>query len=62
MRHLTISDEQFWFRGIMAAEPAVLSLSDEDYDAMWQVGPETSADEVFARYLVGLARPGTSSP
>ncbi len=56
VRHLTISDEQFWFRGIMAADPAVLRLSDEDYDAAWQVGPETSAEEIFANYRAEIDR------
>ncbi len=37
VRHLTISDERFWFRGIVAGEPAYVSTSDEDAEAAWRV-------------------------
>jgi hypothetical protein len=37
VQHLTISDERFWFRGIVAGEPVDLTTSEEAYAAAWQV-------------------------
>jgi hypothetical protein len=50
VQHLTISDERFWFRGIVAGEPVDLSTSDESYSAAWQVAPDMPADAVFGAY------------
>ena len=33
----TISDERFWFRGIVAGEPVGLTTSEDSYAAAWQV-------------------------
>ncbi|HEX9528777.1 MAG TPA: DUF664 domain-containing protein [Streptosporangiaceae bacterium] len=50
VQHLTISDERFWFRGIVAGEPVDLTTSDEAYAAAWQVAPGVPADAVFGAY------------
>jgi len=50
VQHLTISVERFWFRGIIAGEPVDLTLTDESYDAAWQVAPDVSAETVLAAY------------
>jgi uncharacterized damage-inducible protein DinB len=55
VRHLIVSDERFWFRRIVANEPVDLTLTDADYDAAWQVGPETTADSVFDQYRAEIA-------
>jgi hypothetical protein len=50
VQHLTISDERFWFRGIVAGEPVDLTLTEESYTAAWQVAPDVPAEAVFAGY------------
>jgi hypothetical protein len=50
VQHLTISDERFWFRGIVAGEPVELTTSDEAYTAAWQVPASVSAGAVFDSY------------
>src|SRR5947209_20186745 len=48
--HLTISDERFWFRGIVAGEPVALTTSPEAYAAAWQVPAGVPAGAVFDSY------------
>ncbi len=50
VQHLTISDERFWFRGIIAGEPVDLTTSEESYLAAWQVPASMPADAVFDSY------------
>jgi hypothetical protein len=50
VQHLTISDERFWFRGIVAGEPVDLTTSEEAYAAAWQVDPGVPAEAVFGAY------------
>ena len=50
VRHLTISDERFWFRGIIAGEPAYVSTSDEDAEAVWRVPADLTATAVLDAY------------
>ncbi len=50
VQHLTISDERFWFRGIVAGEPVDLTTSEEAYAAAWQVPPSLPAEAVFDSY------------
>jgi uncharacterized damage-inducible protein DinB len=56
VQHLTISDERFWFRGIVAGEPVDLTLTDDSYKAAWQVDPETTAASVFDAYRTEIER------
>jgi len=50
VQHLTISDERFWFRGIVAGEPAYITTSDEADAAAWRVPPDVPADTVLDAY------------
>jgi hypothetical protein len=56
VRHLTISDEQFWFRGIMSGETDLLTLTEESYQAAWRVDAATTADAVFDAYRAAVSR------
>ena len=55
VKHLTISDERFWFRGIVAGEPIDLTTSDEAAAAAWQVDPAVPAEAVFDAYRREIA-------
>jgi hypothetical protein len=55
VKHLTISDERFWFRGIVAGEPIDLTTSDEAAAAAWQVDPGVPAAAVFGAYRREIA-------
>jgi Protein of unknown function (DUF664) len=37
VKHLTISDERFWFGGIVAGDPACVTTSDEACAEAWHV-------------------------
>jgi hypothetical protein len=50
VRHLTISDERFWFRGIVAGEPAYVGTSDEEAEAAWRVPADLTAAAVLEAY------------
>ena len=50
VQHLTISDERFWFRGIVAGESAYVSTSDEEAEAAWRVPADLSASVVLEAY------------
>jgi hypothetical protein len=50
VRHLTISDERFWFRGIVTGEPAYVGTSDEDAEAAWRVPADLTAAAVLEAY------------
>lgn len=55
VQHLTISDERFWFRGIVAGEPIDLTTSKEAAAAAWQVDPGVPAEAVFGAYRREIA-------
>lgn len=50
VQHLTLSDERFWFRGIVAGEAGCVSTSDEEAEAAWQVPPDVPATAVLDAY------------
>jgi hypothetical protein len=50
VKHLTVSDERFWFRGIVAGDPACVPTSDEAAAEAWQVAADIPADAVFDAY------------
>lgn len=54
VRHLTLSDERYWFGVVMAGEPLDFWPDGENGD--WRVGPEESAAEVLAAYRAAIAR------
>jgi uncharacterized damage-inducible protein DinB len=51
VKHLTVSDEHYWFRCVVGGEPWE-SIPDED----WQVAPHESAAEVFDGYRKAARR------
>jgi uncharacterized damage-inducible protein DinB len=48
VQHLTISDERFWFRGIVGGDSACVSASADE--AIWQVAPDAPAAAVLEAY------------
>jgi Protein of unknown function (DUF664) len=56
VQHLTVSDERFWFQGIVAGKPVELTLTDELYQAAWQVDPVVPTATVFAAYRTEIER------
>lgn len=50
VQHLTLADERFWFRGIVAGDPACVSTSQEADKAAWQVSPAIPASAVLDAY------------
>jgi hypothetical protein len=59
VQHLTLSDERFWFRGIVGGDSACVSASADEAkaEAIWQVAPDAPAEAVLAAYRqeIGLA-------
>jgi len=55
VQHLTLDDERFWFRGVVAGEQSVW---DElaGPDAAWVVGPDVPAGDVLALYRAEAER------
>ena len=56
VQHLTISDERFWFSGIVAGESAYVGTSDEEAEAVWRVSPDVSAASVLDAYRREIER------
>jgi hypothetical protein len=56
VNHLTISVEQFWFRGIVAGDRAQVSTSDEEAEAIWRVAPDVPGNAVFDAYRTEIER------
>ena len=52
VQHLTISDERFWFRGIVGGDSACVSASADEAkaEAIWQVAPDAPAAPVLEAY------------
>ena len=52
VQHLTISDERFWFRGIVGGDSACVSASADEAkaEAIWQVAPAAPAAAVLEAY------------
>jgi hypothetical protein len=50
VQHLTLADERFWFRGIVAGERAYVITSAEKAEAAWRVPADLSAAAVFDAY------------
>jgi hypothetical protein len=49
VQHLALDVERFWFRAVVAGEPAAIADLDQIENA-WQVPPGVSAADVFAEY------------
>jgi Protein of unknown function (DUF664) len=54
LKHLALSDEHYWFRCVVGGEP--LDFFPEGENADWQVGPEESAETIFALYREEIDR------
>ena len=53
VRHLTLSDERYWFEVVVAGEP--LNFWPEGDNGDWQVGPDEPVADVLAAYRVAIA-------
>ena len=54
VRHLTLSDERYWFEVVMAGHP--LDFWPEGSNADWDVGVEEAAEEVIEEYRAAADR------
>lgn len=54
VRHLTVSDERYWFEVVVAGEPLDFWPQGENGD--WRVEPDEPAEEVLAAYRTAIAR------
>jgi uncharacterized protein DUF664 len=54
VRHLTLSDERYWFEVVVAGGP--LDFWPEGENGDWQVGPNESAADVLGQYQSAIAR------
>jgi uncharacterized damage-inducible protein DinB len=54
VRHLTLSDERYWFEVVVAGGP--LDFWPEGENADWLVGSHESADRVLSDYRVAIDR------
>ena len=50
VRHLALDDERFWFRGVVAGEQQVRDEVAAASESAWVLGPDDTADKVFALY------------
>ena len=53
VRHLTLSDERYWFEVVVAGEP--LTFWPEGDNGDWQVGPDEPVADVLAAYRSAIA-------
>jgi hypothetical protein len=53
VRHLTLSDERYWFEVVVAGEP--LDFWPEGDNGDWQVGPAEPVADVLAAYRSAIA-------
>jgi hypothetical protein len=53
VRHLTLSDERYWFEVVVAGEP--LNFWPEGENGDWQVRPDEPAEDVLAAYRSAIA-------
>jgi Protein of unknown function (DUF664) len=57
VKHLALSDEHYWFRCVVAGESFDFFPEGPDgSDGDWQVGPDESAEDIFALYREEIAR------
>lgn len=50
VQHLALDVEMFWFRAVMAGEPAAIAALDQPPDNAWQVAAHVTAEQVLERY------------
>jgi hypothetical protein len=54
VRHLTLSDERYWFEVVVAGDP--LDFWPEGDNGDWRVEPDEPAEEVIEAYRAAIAR------
>lgn len=54
VRHLTLSDERYWFEVVVAGEP--LDFWPEGDNADWLVGPDEAPEKVLEAYRAAIDR------
>jgi Protein of unknown function (DUF664) len=54
VRHLTLSDERYWFEVVVAGQP--LNFWPEGENGDWRVGPDEPAADVLTAYRTAIAR------
>ncbi len=54
VRHLTLSDERYWFEVVVAGQP--LDFWPEGENGDWVVDPDESAEDVLTAYRSAIAR------
>lgn len=54
VRHLTLSDERYWFEVVVAGEP--LDFWPEGENGDWLVAPDESAEQVLTAYRAAIER------
>jgi hypothetical protein len=54
VRHLTLSDERYWFEVVVAGEP--LDFWPEGHNGDWRVDPDEPAADVLGAYRSAIAR------
>jgi uncharacterized damage-inducible protein DinB len=50
VRHLALDDERFWWRGVVAGEPAVIDQVTSAPEDSWQVAADATAEEILDLY------------
>jgi len=56
VQHLTLDVERFWFRAVVAGEPAAIDGLGAASDNAWDVGPDVSAESVLSLYREEIKR------
>jgi hypothetical protein len=54
VKHLALADEHYWFRCVVAGES--FDFFPPEPNAEWHVGPDESAEDIFALYTGEIAR------
>jgi len=54
VQHLALDIERFWFRAVVAGEPAAIDDQAQTADA-WQIAPEVPAEAVLSEYRKQIA-------
>jgi hypothetical protein len=56
VKHLALDVERFWFPGIVGGDASVVTELGKDPDGAWRIGPDDTAEQIFALYRRECAR------
>ncbi|MHB1928593.1 MAG: DinB family protein [Acidimicrobiales bacterium] len=59
VNHLAADVEQFWFAGVISADPSVVDDAGSDGPSAWAVGADVAGADVVARYEAACSRADT---